>query len=344
MSSEGSCLIWGTDAKISDLDRRDGTHVVSSPRAGGEYFISGSAVAMLGSRDERTKVCLTSWLVQQRRIGVSCPEIVRATLDDVTTMHPPSVHDRADALLRYLDSKSDLLGTVVGFYELDNTKAPETAHELLAWTASRKVSEVVTLAEYCSEKGWVKHSATERAGSSQNTVHELMLGPPGYARLAELDGINPGSTQAFVAMWFDDSMMKIYKEGIEPAIRDAGYEPQRIDKKEHNNKIDDEIVAEIRRSRFLIADFTSDFDLTTGIEKPEKKGARGGVYYEAGFAHGLNIPVIFTCRADVIDKAHFDTRQYNHITWTSDQLDELRKALANRISATIGDGPLKKSD
>lgn len=329
MSKEEKCLIWGTAVEIADPDGRDGTHVISSPRAGGEYFISRTAAAMLKSWDEPKKAQLTSWLVEQRRLGVSCPDISSATLDDVTKRRPLSVHDRADTLLRYLGAKSDLLGTVVKFYALDNTKALETANQLLAWTASRQMSEVITLAEYCSEEGWIEHRATERTGSSQNTVHELMLRPPGYARLAELDGISSGSKQAFVAMWFDESMKGAYEEGIELAIREAGYEPLRIDRKEHINKIDDEIIAEIRRSRFLVADFTQG-----------ESGARGGVYYEAGFAHGLNIPVIFTCQEDAIGKVHFDTRQYNHITWKTPE--ELQTRLVQRISATIGDGPLKK--
>jgi len=329
MSREGKCLIWGTAAEIADPDGRDGTHVVSSPRAGGEYFISGTAAAMLKSRDESEKTQITSWLVEQRRLGVPCPEISSITLDEVTNRRPPPVHDRADTLLRYLECKSDLLGTAIKFYELDNTKTPGTANELLAWTGSRQMSEVITLAEYCSEEGWIEHRATERTGSSQNTMHELMLRPPGYARLAELDGIGSGSKQAFVAMWFDESMKEAYEKGIEPAIRTAGYEPLRIDRKEHINKIDDEIIAEIRRSRFLVADFTQG-----------ESGARGGVYYEAGFAHGLNIPVIFTCQENAIGKVHFDTRQYNHITWKTPE--ELQARLAQRISATIGDGPLKK--
>lgn len=45
-----------------------------------------------------------------------------------------------------------------------------------------------------------------------------------------------------------------------------------IGSKEHSNKIDDEIIGEIRRSAFIVADFT---------------GHRGGVYFEAGFAMGL---------------------------------------------------------
>jgi len=329
MSREGKCLIWGTAAEIADSDGRDGTHVVSSPRAGGEYFISGTAAAMLKSWDEPEKIRLTYWLIEQRRLGVPCPEISNTTLDEITKRRPPSVHDRADTLLRYIDGKSDLLGTVIKFYELDNTKSLETANELLAWTGSQQMSEVITLAEYCSEEGWIEHRVRERTGSSQNTVHELMLRPPGYAHLAELDGISSGSKQAFVAMWFDESMKDVYEKGIEPAIREAGYEPLRIDRKEHINKIDDEIIAEIRRSRFLVADFTQG-----------GSGARGGVYYESGFAHGLNIPAIFTCHEDAIDKVHFDTRQYNHITWKTPE--ELQARLAQRISATIGDGPLKK--
>lgn len=326
--TDTKCPIWQTPAK-SLPTTRDGQDV-DSARAGGRYFVSGTASAMLKSWDEQKKVLLTSWLVEQRRLGVSCPEISSHTLDEAAKRRPPSVHDRADNVLRYLRAKSDLLGAVVKFYAMDNTKAAETANELLAWTASRKIMEVITLAEYCQEEGWIQHRDTERAGASQNTVHELMLRPPGYARLAELDGINSGSNQAFVAMWFDGSMKDAYDKGIGPAIRKAGYEPLRIDRKEHINKIDDEIIAEIRRSRFLVADFTQG-----------DAGARGGVYYEAGFAHGLNIPVIFTCRTDVIDKVHFDTRQYNHITWATPE--ELKERLTERISATLGDGPLKKA-
>ena len=105
-----------------------------------------------------------------------------------------------------------------------------------------------------------------------------------------------------------------------------GLRPLRIDQKEHINKIDDEIIAEIRRSRFLVADFTHG-----------NEGARGGVYYEAGFAHGLGIPAIFTCRDDAVSKLHFDTNHYNHIVWATPE--ELREKLRNRILAAIGEGP-----
>ncbi|MCD6181520.1 MAG: TFIIB-type zinc ribbon-containing protein [Candidatus Cloacimonetes bacterium] len=84
---------------------------------------------------------------------------------------------------------------------------------------------------------------------------------------------------------------------------------------------------------------------------------RSGVYYEAGYARGLNIPVIYTCREDwfntyilqeikvkdgekeVIEKKvmkseiHFDVNHQNFILWKDG--DDLKEKLINRINATI---------
>ncbi len=129
-------------------------------------------------------------------------------------------------------------------------------------------------------------------------------------------------------MWFDPQVTDAWRS-IEQGIGAAGYQPLRIDQRQHNNKIDDEIVAAIRGSRFVVSDFT---------------GHRGGVYFEAGFAMGLGIPVIWLCRKDELEKAHFDTRQYNFIVWEQAGLSELTKALKNRIEATIGRGPVPESN
>lgn len=100
---------------------------------------------------------------------------------------------------------------------------------------------------------------------------------------------------------------------------DTGYRAIRIDNVEHTGKINDRIIAEIKESRFLVADFS---------------GQRGGAYFEVGFAMALGLPVIWTCREDEIDKVHFDTRQYNHIVWKTP--GELHEKLAVRIRATVG--------
>lgn len=148
---------------------------------------------------------------------------------------------------------------------------------------------------------------------------DVYLTLDGWRRLDELARVSARSVQAFVAMWFDESMDPAWKDGFRPALEATGYEPLRIDLHEHNERIDERIVAEIRRSGLLVADFT---------------GHRGGVYFEAGLALGLGIPVVWTCRADELEGSHFDTRQYNHIVWESPAV--LRERLVTRIRATIG--------
>ena len=164
-----------------------------------------------------------------------------------------------------------------------------------------------------SENEWIKTPEYGIAGSPP-----VSLTSSGWNRIAEAERASIISKQCFVAMWFDSNMDIPYSEGVEKAIKDAGFEPMRVDLKEHNSKICDAIIAEIRKSRFMVADFT---------------GHRGGVYYEAGFAQGLGIPVIWTCREAEIDKTHFDTRQYNHIAWKDEH--DLYNKLLRRIEATI---------
>ena len=310
---------------------------IRSSRAGGQYTLDGNAIKKINGLDESKKILLTSWLVEQRRLGVASPEVSHATIDTAVMMRPPSVQARTDNLLRYIDDKSDALGAFIKFSYFDNTpdngkgKVTFSGEQLLAWTASREISEVLRLVYFCKEAGWIIRSESSRdRATGLEHILSLALTRSGYERLAYVADTQTKSTQAFVAMWFDESLDDAYEKGIEPAIRKAGYEPLRIDRKDHNNKIDDEIIAEIRRSRFLVADFTQG-----------RRGARGGVYYEAGFAHGISIPVIFTCRKNALKKVHLDTRQYNHIIWETPE--ELLEHLAQRISATVGDGPLKKS-
>jgi hypothetical protein len=151
-----------------------------------------------------------------------------------------------------------------------------------------------------------------------SVMNGVRLTPAGWRRVLELQKTQRDSDQAFVAMWFDNSLDDVWEKGFKPALKATGFHPYRVDRDEHNEKIDDRIVAEIRRSGLLVADFT---------------GHRGGVYFEAGFAMGLGIPVIWTCTKSDIDNAHFDTRQYNHITWNDSA--ELESKLIQRIAAII---------
>jgi hypothetical protein len=151
----------------------------------------------------------------------------------------------------------------------------------------------------------------------------FMVTLQGYHHLETLHTASD-TAQAFVAIWFDSSMDDAYENGIRPAIEGAGYAPLRIDKKEFFGKVDDEIIAEIRKSRFVVADFSHGGD-----------GVRGSVYFEAGFAYGLGIPVIYLCHEG--STLAFDTNHYPHIMWND--TTELREQLQTKILALLGEGP-----
>jgi predicted fused transcriptional regulator/phosphomethylpyrimidine kinase len=123
-------------------------------------------------------------------------------------------------------------------------------------------------------------------------------------------------------MSFHADLNALFDRAIEPAVRQAGYEPVRIDRKEHTNSIDDEIIGSIRKSRFMVADFT---------------GNRAGVYFEAGMMGGLGRTVIWMCDRRELDRVHFDVRQRNFIDW--DTPEDARRRLYKRILAIEGEGP-----
>lgn len=174
----------------------------------------------------------------------------------------------------------------------------------------RSVDDLHYLIGLLQQTGFLKDAGTEPEGFL------VMVTPAGWARGEELQVTRGRPNQAFVAMWFDASLRNAYDDGFRPALEATGYEAVRVDLVEHTGRIDDRILAEIRRSGLLVADFT---------------GHRQGVYFEAGFGLGLGVPVIWSCREDDIGNAHFDTRQYNHLTWNS--ATEVRAKLEARVRA-----------
>ncbi|MDE0409560.1 MAG: hypothetical protein OXN81_17065 [Alphaproteobacteria bacterium] len=295
-----------------------------SPRAGGLFIVPFDALPSRAEIvDDETRKQISSWIWEKNDAfytlssedEAEVPLITAGTIKEIVHRPLLTIEQRIDRALYQIGRPPTFLS---------GDKSPDHSPNLL-----------VMLFEASTECGanpkehiWLLKEL-EAAGFLRNLSHDttksfdLILTLKGLGRLETRHEAVVLRSTAFVAMWFHRSTYDAWENGIKPGILDSGYTPIRIDEQKFNGKIDDEIIAEIRRSRFLVADFTQGCC-----------GARGGVYYEAGFAHGLGLPVIFTCHQDAIDNAHFDTRQYNHIAWTTPE--ELREKLAKRINATIG--------
>ena len=196
---------------------------------------------------------------------------------------------------------------------------------------SSGVDEFGYYAQYIKEAGFVDGQRSEGPPATRIGEYQYWLTPKGWAEVERIPTLD--SPFAFVAMSFTKEgsygalLTQAFEEAIKLAIEDdAGYqEAVRIDRKDFLGDIVFEIIARIKECRFIVADVTEH---------------RNNVYFEAGYAMGMGLPVIWTCHKDHIDDARLDTRNLNHIVW--DNPGELRKSLANRILATIGRGPKKK--
>ena len=267
----------------------------------GDVITTLSALEEASKRDKRHLV--SAWLRQR---PPNEPQVVinKELVDRILKDAPEySVLEELDRTLFQIERMSDFPGQQSKFnYEKDYPLVYAKTH-----------NEAIFYVRQLDDLGYVK----ENSGTARMTAK-------GYQRLSEIQRAGRESAFAFVAMWFDSSMNTVYDDAIEPAIRDAGYKPIRIDRTEHVNRIDDEIIGQIKRNRFMVADFT---------------GQRPGVYFEAGMMLGLGRTVIWMCKKQELEsgKVHFDTRQYNFIDYES--IADAKKRLYDRIVAIEGEGP-----
>ncbi|MFC7290813.1 hypothetical protein [Hirschia litorea] len=287
--------------------------VFKSLRVNQIYKIAGSVWPRVESFNDKDRLKATE-LLRRKALGNELPYILINTsfLDEAEKIVSPSIGERFDRGIRCITDTYPEIGVQVDLSDATNIQS-----KLCGALYTNSFREVAAFLRAFEKRGLIQI----------DDIHEgigLVRFRTTISAFADVD--LSSSANAFVAMWFNEEVNSVYDEAIEPAIRDAGYIPRRIDRSDFNGKIDDEIIAEIRRSKFVIADFTSK------LNEP-----RGGVYYEAGFAQGLGLSVIWTARNDMFNHLHFDTRQYNHIGW--DNAEDLKPKLYNRILATIGVGP-----
>ena len=179
-----------------------------------------------------------------------------------------------------------------------------------------------------NEEAWVLIDGIKKHGDSFRRCENLVallwqLYKKKYDKVS-IPLITKGN-QIFVAMMFSTETASTYEQVYKPVIQSLNYSAMRIDEKQFNGSIIGEITAEITDSIALIADLT---------------GNRGGVYYEAGIARGLQlcnhpIKLILTCKRDFFDneRVHFDVSGDNIVLYEND--DDLKQKLSKRLQAVL---------
>jgi hypothetical protein len=148
---------------------------------------------------------------------------------------------------------------------------------------------------------------------------------PGWERHEALKQAWAESRIAFMAFKFGDPEVdRVVRDCFRRAVQRTGFELRDLQTHKRAGLIDNEIRASLLLARFVIADLTHGHDSVN-------------VYWEAGFADGRGLPVIYSCERSKWDegvKNHFNTNHMTTVLWDTN-LESAEDELVSIIRTTL---------
>lgn len=303
-SVECPCIICSTEVAMYDNIHQQGKNNLSVPLVPFECKRCGKYIANTSQKIPDYLRYKISGYV--REINSEETKVDDEFINKIKLISDKTTEDKLFLLLKQLSFSSK---------EFNIKKDPS----IISLCYAKSEDEINALIEYSESQVYIKRP------DNNSKIFRLTVKGQIY-----LDSIpKKESDLCFIAMSFDENMKKAYETAIKKGVLDAGYRCQRVDENPHNEGIMDKIVSLIKKSRFIIADLTHQ---------------KNGVYYEAGFAKGIGLDVIFTCEKEDFKNIHFDVSHINILKWEKDKLEEFHESLKYRIEASIGSGKMKIFD
>jgi len=224
---------------------------------------------------------------------------------------PTTPKDKLDNLISYIQEKQNFTGDHIDIEEVDNhdlflSKLYFMNHEEYMFFMRTLFKQELIL--------FRNDHSHNRLGAK-----DIQLTFKGLEYVINIQENGTKSKKCFIAMSFSPNALQI-RNAIKETVVECGYEPILVDEIDYDSHItiNDAIINSIRKSKFVIADFSEQ---------------KHGVYFEAGFALGLKKSVIYTCNEEYFDQTHFDTNHYPHIVYSD--TSKLKEKLKNKIQAWI---------
>lgn len=239
--------------------------------------------------------------------------------------------EELEQLLNHLYKYKDLENRITSFITLIKDYTEYYGHEFelssrddYPLSYAKNEDEFYNIINECSP--YIEIPLTSFEGDGHFSC-KLKLTREGFQYLKEK---NPLSKQVFIAMQLNKKAVpypvNIYHM-IETKVREeTGFNLFWMMKSEdmYEEPINDKIIAEIRRSRLVIADVTH---------------LNPNVMYEAGYAKGFGLDVLYTCEKSKFAEYRasrsipFDTGQYNHHEWEEGKEIEYAERIIDFIRA-----------
>lgn len=347
------CYVCGDPYVKKSYQLETGLFYVECERCG--LYLIGQPLRSL-SDDQKgwfpVRHLVSAWIRRENKAGVT--PIIGAGADQAEVSSPDWWRNQYKRM-GFPEATNEKLNALLLAYA-DNARGDFQALlssiklQLIAETAVKNLSEIQGLTKILEELGFLEIMSETPGGGIR-----CKISGKGWLYIDELKKETKANDSAFIAMWFHDTT-KDYRNAVIAAVEDCGYKAIILDQEEYNGFIMEQVVSQIKQAQFIVADFSC---RPESIEEngKVKGGVRGGVYWEAGLAYGLNKPVIHTCKDDEDSKnrRHFDIDQYNTIFWKPDDLNTkirnlsekidnptFAEKLANRILFVVGKGIYKR--
>ena len=196
-------------------------------------------------------------------------------------------------LIRYIGDKVSELGRPIGelsgFSEIIGSPSEELADQI---------------AEELCDRGLVKIGEPVKM-TGETIFMNVGLTLDGWDQYESEKRGRFGGNYGFLAMEFHDSELDAFvKDIVKPAVKEGiGYDLLDMNDVARAGIIDNIMRTQIRDAAFVIVDLTHD---------------NSGAYWEAGYAEGLDKPVIYICEKEKFEakKTHFDTNHCTTVPWS----------------------------
>jgi hypothetical protein len=273
------------------------TYYINCQRCG-HYFITNEAIED-NTFDQELSAKLSFWIRNNEHKKLT---ITNSIIETIRSLTLPNLKEQINNLIMYLGKNSypgetfdtNLISIIpiVGsrdnlgsVYVLDYLRDNNfITIENIGSISPLREIEINNLALLLSYKGWELYEAIKQS--------------PDIGKMA------------FMAMKYGNTQLEnLYKDHLTTAVKQTGFDIQLLRDSLRAGSIDDQLRVQLRSAKFLLVDLTDD---------------NNGAYWEAGYAEGLNKPVIYLCEDTKFKEfsTHFDTNHLTTVTWNINAIDE----------------------
>jgi hypothetical protein len=306
MAKQEACPICSFPNAIVEKDLSRGVSYIECKRCGG-YEIS-DILKQFGKEKLSVIGYILSGLSRElAETGENFPKFLPQNIDELSKNYPvpdiSNIEEKAKKLLQRLKERTESFGDLVTLSTKDDYP--------LAY--AKKEDELIALIRFLAKKDFLSIKSHTTGDIT------VVLEAEGWDFVNTLQKVNKESIKGFVAIWFDKTMNESM-DAICSAIKETGFDPICIYNEHFSETIMDKALGEIKESKFLVVDLT---------------GNRPSVFFEAGFAHGHGIEIIYVYKKDEEQKfpLEFYVRHYKCYDYTDP--DDLKNKLVNAIKARI---------